>query len=321
MTESSTQALRVVFMGTPDFALPALSGLVDAGYRIVGVLTRPDRRAGRGRRAAKPPIKAFAEEQGLSIFQPASLKRDAEAREQIASLAPDVIVVAAYGAFLPDDTLAVPRLGCLNIHPSLLPRHRGPSPVPSAILAGDEVTGVSVMLLDSGMDSGPILAQRPTPIGPLEYRSELTPRLFRMGAGLLIETLPGWASGEVKAQPQDDAAATITKLLDREDGRIDWTGSAQHVGRQIRAFDPWPGTHTMWRGKSLKILTATPSKSTPASRAAGEVVELTDGGIGVVTGDGVLELTTVQIESKRPAPVGEFVQGYRDFVGSRLDSL
>jgi methionyl-tRNA formyltransferase len=320
LTESSTQSLRIVFMGTPDFALPALSGLVDVGHMVVAVFARPDRRVGRGRSAATPPIGAFAEERGLPLFEPVSLRRDAEARERIASLAPDVIVVAAYGAFLPDETLAVPRLGCLNIHPSLLPRHRGPSPVPSAILAGDDETGVSVMLLDSGMDSGPILAQRRTPIGPSEYRSELTPRLFLMGAELLIETLPGWASGELKAQPQDDSAATITKLLDREDGRIDWSRSALNIGRQIRAFDPWPGTYTTWRGKSLKILAARPLPTTQAAGAPADVVELPDNGTGVVTGDGVLELTTVQIEGKRPAPVREFVQGYHDFVGHRLDT-
>jgi|TARA_B100002003_G_scaffold237301_1_gene254219 methionyl-tRNA formyltransferase len=320
MTDSLATPLRVIFMGTPYFALPALSGLVDAGHEVVAVFTRPDRRAGRGRRAAIPPIKAYAEERGLPISQPVSLRRDKEAREQIASLAPDVIVVAAYGAFLPDDTLAVPRFGCLNIHPSLLPRHRGPSPVPSAILDGDEETGVSLMKLDSGMDSGPILAQRRTPIGPSETRNELTPRLFRMGADLLIETLPSWAAGDVSAQPQNDSRATVSKLLEREDGRIDWSRSAQHIGRMVRAFDPWPSTFTTWRGKSLKILEAFPATSTQTAGAPADVVPLPNDGIGVVTGKGVLELATIQLEGKRPASVREFVQGHCGFVGYRLET-
>ena len=193
--------LRLVFMGTPEFAVPALGVLQDAGHDVVGVYTQPDRRSGRGRRLTAPPVKEFAEGRGLPVFQPASLREDAEARQRIAELAPDAIIVAAYGLFLPEDTLAVPRLGCLNIHPSLLPRHRGPSPVATAILEGDEATGVTIMLLDEGMDTGPILAQREARIGANETCDRLTTRLFDMGASLLVKTLKEWSAGRYLANP------------------------------------------------------------------------------------------------------------------------
>ena len=312
--------LRAVFMGTPAFAVPTLVSLLDAGCEIVGVYTQPDRRSGRGRRLTPLPVKQAAIERGLPVFQPASLRRDADARQQLASLKPDLILVAAYGLFLPADTLDVPPLGALNIHPSLLPKHRGPSPVATAILEGDTTTGVTLMQLDEGMDSGPIIAQRETTIGVNETAENLTVRLFEMGARLLADTLPRWRTGEFAHLPQSEADATITRLLRREDGEIDWTRPADHIARQIRAYHPWPGTSTDWNGKQLKVHQAAPFDN-DEDYATGTVLEIDLGigqSIGVVTGDGLLLLQRVQPEGRQAMDIGDFTRGYRGFVGSRL---
>ena len=309
--------LRLVFMGTPGFAVPALAALLDAGHDVVGVFTQPDRRSGRGRSLSAPPVKEFAESRDLAVFQPTSLREDAEARQSIADLAPDAIVVAAYGLFLPDDTLAVPRLGCLNIHPSLLPRHRGPSPVATAILEGDRTTGVTIMLLDEGMDTGPILDQSEARIGADETCDKLTTRLFDMGANLLVKTLEEWSAGLIAPTPQDDAKATITRRLQRSDGRIDWSDSAESIARRVRAFTPWPGTFTTWRGRTLKILEA---ESLDATRAEppGTVIAMNELSVATVAGQGALRLVRVQIEGRRASSVSDFIRGYPDFVSSVL---
>ena len=309
--------LRLLFMGTPDFAVPALGALLDAGHDVVGVFTQPDRRSGRGRRVSAPPVKEFAERRDLTVFQPASLREDAEARQRISDLAPDAIVVAAYGLFLPEDTLAAPRLGCLNIHPSLLPRHRGPSPVATAILEGDRTTGVTIMLLDEGMDTGPVLAQRETPIGEEETCDKLTTRLFDMGANLLVKTLEEWSAGRIASTPQDDAKATITRRLQRSDGRIDWSDTAESIARRVRAFTPWPGTFTTWRGRTLKILEAESLDATLAE-PPGTVIAMNDLGVATVAGQGALRLVRIQIEGRRASSVSDFIRGYPDFVSSVL---
>lgn len=309
-------ALRVIFMGTPAFAVPALDALLDANCDIVGVYTQPDRRSGRGRRLTAPPVKQAAIERGLPVFQPPSLRRDEEARRHIASLAPDLIVVVAYGLFLPSDTLGVPPLGALNIHPSLLPRHRGPSPVATAILEGDASTGVTVMRLDEGMDSGPIIAQRRTPIGAEETAEDLTIRLFDMGAELLAETIYLWRDGEIAPVPQSEADATITRLLKREDGAIDWAQSAERIERQIRAYHPWPGSFTHWQGRQLKVHKASALDGIEGE-SPGTVTQLPQG-IAVATGEGALLLRRVQVEGRQATGISDFVRGYRDFVGSLL---
>lgn len=308
--------LRAVFMGTPAFAVPALDALADAGHNIVGVCTQPDRRSGRGRRVTVPPVKQAAMERGLPIFQPASLRRDDDARREIELLEPDLIVVAAYGLFLPAETLAAPPLGALNIHPSLLPKHRGPSPVATAILEGDATTGVTVMQLDEGMDSGPIVAQRETDIGDEETAEALTARLFDIGAELLADTIPLWQAGEISPKRQRESEATITKLLKREDGSIYWAGSAGYIARQVRAYYPWPGTFTHWNGKQLKIHEA----SVVAMDRTGEpgtVVEVPEG-VAVVAGEGALLLLRVQMAGRQATGITDFARGYREFVGSRL---
>ena len=246
--------------------------------------------------------------------QPKSL-RSADECEALASLSPDVVVVAAYGLFLPPEVLNVPPLGCLNIHPSLLPRYRGPSPVVTAILNGDDETGVTIMKLDQGMDSGPILTQERVSIVGEETAPELTQRLFDVGADLLVDALPRWSSGDIQATPQDESRATFTSLVRKEDGKIDWTVDAERIARMVRAYEPWPGTFTYWDGKLLKILRAT---SMAGDAPPGQVVEMEDGGVGIGTGDGLLAVNRLQIEGRRPSGAQDFVRGYPDFAGAEL---
>lgn len=318
---SNEPRLKVVFMGTPEFSVLVLSALLDAGHDVVGVYSQPDRPAGRGGRVAAPPVKSYAVERGISAFQPRSLRRDEAARRELASLAPDLIVVAAYGLILPADTLDVPRLGSLNIHPSLLPRYRGPSPVAAAILDGEPVTGVTVMKLDETMDTGPIVAQRPTPIGADETAEELTSRLFQMGAALLIEVLPRWANGELQAVPQDGSLANVTSRLSRQDGEIDWGRPAELISRQVRAYYPWPGSFTHWEGVRLKVIEALEAGAdSDLSASPGAVVLLDQGGLGVGTGSGILQVRRVQLEGGAVTTSAQFVQGHRELVGSILGS-
>ena len=311
--------MRIVFMGTPEFAIPALRMLVDAGHELAAVYTRPDRRAGRGSRLAAPPMKRAAQELGLSVRQPASLRRDEEAQREIIEIAPDAIVVAAYGLFLPPGTLSAPSLGCVNIHPSLLPRYRGPSPVVTALLNGDSTTGVTLMIPDAGMDTGPVLAARETAIGPEENARTLTNRLFELGAALLVEALPAWERGEVGPVAQDETLASVTKLVSREDGEIDWRRPASHIERMSRAYNPWPGAFTTWRGSMFKVVSARAREGEASGDAApGRVVGLDGGSVGVWTGHGVLELSRVQLAGRKTSDAGDFVRGYRDFLGSQL---
>jgi methionyl-tRNA formyltransferase len=305
---------RIVFMGTPDFAVPALQALARE-HQVVGVVTQPDRPAGRGRRLVAPPAKEAAQGLALEVFQPPTLRRP-EAVERLAAWQPDVVVVAAFGQILRPEVLAIPPHGCLNVHASLLPRYRGAAPIPAAILAGDQRTGVTVMLMDEGLDTGPVLAQAEWPIGPADTAGSLTEALARLGAALLLEVLPGWLLGVVVPQPQDESQATHCRTLQKEDGLLDWTRPAVHLDRQVRACDPWPGAYTAWAGQRLKILRARPL---PAARTAesGRVLDL-EPGTGVATGEGVLELLEVQLAGKGAMDVHAFAQGRRDFVGSLL---
>jgi methionyl-tRNA formyltransferase len=309
--------MRTVFMGTPGFAVPILAALLDAGHEVVGVYTQPDRPVGRRGRPAPSPVKEAAVEEKLPVFQPPSLKRET-AQEELAGLAPDVIVVAAYGLFLPTATLDLPPLGCLNVHPSLLPKYRGPSPVAASILNGDSETGITVIRLDEGMDSGPIVAQRKTAIGADEDGVGLTARLFGMGAELMVETLPKWAAGHIVAVPQDNASASTTKLLKREDGEIDWGRDAARIARQVRAYQPWPGAFTKWRGKLLKVLEAAEAAAHAPDAVPGQVIALPDGGLGVATAHGVLAVRRLQMEGSRASDAVEFLRGHGDIMGAVL---
>lgn len=309
--------MRVVFMGTPAFAVPVLEALVSAGCEVVAAYSRPDRPSGRGRRTSSTPVKAAAEAMDIAVFQPPSLKAP-KVQAELEALAPDVVVVAAYGLFLPGDVLDLPRHSCLNIHPSLLPKLRGPSPVSTAIVDGETTTGVTIMVMDEGVDTGPILAQREIPIGGSETAEQLTSRLFEMGARLLVEVLPDWAEGRIQASPQDGSQATITRLLSREDGRIDWGEDAEQIARRVRGFTPWPGSHTYWDGRMLKIIEATPGDR-PAAGRPGRVAESSAGdGIHISTGRGTLRVSRLQLEGRRAAGAREFLQGNGSIAGAHL---
>jgi methionyl-tRNA formyltransferase len=306
---------RVILMGTPQFAVPTLRAL-DEAHQVVGVVTQPDRRAGRGRKLAASPVKEAALERNLPLFQPKTL-RTQKAVEHLAAWRPDVIVVAAFGQILKTPVLELAPHGCLNVHASLLPAYRGAAPISAAILASDPSTGVTIMRMDEGLDTGPILAQAEWPIAPDDTTASLTAKLAELGAHLLVETLPGWISGEIRAQPQDDSLATYCGQLKKEDGALDWTRSAEHLDRQVRACDPWPGAYTTWQGKRLKVLGARPRPKWRGEGQPGQVVSL-EGEIGVATSEGALKLLEVQLAGKKPMTVEVFARGQRDFVGGSL---
>ncbi|MCZ7543975.1 MAG: methionyl-tRNA formyltransferase [Anaerolineae bacterium] len=301
-------------MGTPDFAVPTLRALLDH-FDVAGVVTQPDRPAGRGRAVRESPVKRVAAQAGVPVFQPKTL-RTAEAVTQLASWSPDVIVVAAFGQILRQSVLDLPPHGCINVHASLLPRWRGAAPIQAAIRAGDAVSGVTIMRMDAGLDTGPILAQRAIPLDPRETASTLHDRLAALGADLLIETLPGYLAGAVQPQPQPDDADQITLApsIKKEEGAIDWSRPAVEIDRLVRAFDPWPGTSTIWAGQTLKILAGHPvAGSAPPGRVLAQDAE-----IAVGTGAGLFALERVQLEGRKALPVGEFARGRPDFVGSVL---
>jgi methionyl-tRNA formyltransferase len=311
--------LRVIFMGSPGFAVPSLEYLVSADYELAAVYTQPDRMGGRGRSLAASPVKEVASALGLRVVQPPSLKVP-EAIEQLADFKPDVIVVAAFGQLLPKPVLELPRLGCLNIHPSLLPKFRGASPLAAAILAGDKFSGVSIIRLDEGMDSGPVLARAQIPIADSDTTASLGEKLSLVGAGLLGEVLVGWVRGEISPQPQDDTKATYCQPIAKEDGEIDWKLPALEIWRRVRAFYPWPGSFSRWRSRTLKIIEAAPLA--PKTKAkVGEVVALDSGGFGIGTGDGILNILKLQLEGKQVLSAAEFLRGQRDFIGAVLPSI
>jgi methionyl-tRNA formyltransferase len=313
----SSMEMRVIFMGTPQFAVPILESLLDNGYQVVAVYTQPDKPVGRKQHLASSPVKSLAVEHEIPVIQPNTLK-SVEAVEELASFEPELVIVAAFGRILPPEVLSLPKFGCLNVHPSLLPRHRGPSPIADAILCGDQVTGVTIMLMDAGMDSGAILAQRKIGISVMDTTGSLTSKLAQAGAELLIETLPQWLGGKLEPQPQNEAQVTYSKLITKEDGKIDWHLSAVEIWQRIRAFNPWPGCYTGWEGKRLKIHRATPLGDV-AKGELGKVIALRKPApVGIVTGEGILGLCQVQLEGKREMPVAEFVRGQRDFIGSIL---
>lgn len=309
--------MRIVFMGTPEFAVPSLEQLMLNRYQVVAVYTQPDRPAGRGRGLAAAPVKAAAGRWGLPLVQPVSL-RSAEAVSQLADFHPDVVVVAAFGQILPQAVLDVPGRGCINIHPSLLPRYRGPSPVAAAILAGDDFTGVSIMLLDASLDTGPVLARAAVSVSPQDNTASLTGKLSLVAAHLLQEALHGWWRHEITPRPQNESEATYTALITKEAGEIDWKLPAREIWRRVRAYYPWPGCYTRWRGKQLKILEAIPLPGQGAG--VGQVVASPENGElpAVGTGDGLLGVLRLQLEGRRAVAADEFLRGQRGFLGSIL---
>jgi methionyl-tRNA formyltransferase len=306
---------RVVFMGTPDFAVPTLEALVKA-HQVVGVVTQPDRARGRGQKVTQSPVKQAALARGLPISQPHTLS-DPEPMAQLAAWEPDVIIVAAFGQLLKQDVLDLSPHGCINIHASLLPRWRGAAPIAAAILAGDKATGVTIMQMDAGLDTGPILTWGETPIQPDDTRATLEGRLANLGAKLLIETLPPYLTGDLVPHPQPEEGITYADRLNKRDGLLDWSLSAVELDRRVRAFNPWPGAFTTWHERRLKILRAAPMPGWRGDAPPGTMVAVEDG-LAVVTGEGALRLEEVQLAGKRSMDIEAFLCGQRECVGDQL---
>jgi len=305
-------------MGTPDFAVPVLDSLVCSEHQMVAVYTQPDKPSGRGQGTTFSPIKKAALGYELPILQPYSL-RQPEEQEKLADLRPDVIVVAAFSQLLPRIVLDIPPFGCLNIHPSLLPRHRGPSPVAATILSGDEIAGVSIMLMDEGMDTGPVLAQQQIPASPQHTTGSLTAELAQIGAHLLMQTLTPWFEGVLTPKPQDNEKATYSRIIGKEDGEVDWHRPAIEIWRGMRAFQPWPGCYTTWQGKLVKIIEAVPLPGEEGEPGKVIAIEERQGvTVGVQTGEGVLGLLQVQLEGKRAMAAEDFIRGQRSFIGASI---
>jgi methionyl-tRNA formyltransferase len=307
-------------MGTPDFAVPALAGLIAEGYQIAAVYTRPDAPAGRGRTLSSSPIKRLAESHQLEIRQPHSLRSE-EARHELQLLNPDVIVVAAYGLILPQAVLDIPRLSCVNIHASLLPRHRGAAPIAAAIAAGDNFSGISIMRMDKGIDTGGIYSRAMIPIFDHDTTGYLTERLATVGIAALLDVLPQLESGTITEVPQPAEGTTYAPMLTKDDGRIDWRQSAVVIWRQARALQPWPGAFGTWGGKQLKLLETVPI-SMPTAVAPGTVVELPPAAAapwGIATADGILGVCRLQMEGKRAVSASEFLRGQRGLIGTILE--
>jgi len=307
-------------MGTPVFAVPPLARLILNKYQVVAVYTRPDKTAGRGRSLVSSPVKRAAINWKLPVVQPVSFK-EAEAVAQLASFHLDVIVVAAFGQILPQSVLDIPTYGCINIHPSLLPKFRGASPVAAAILAGSEFTGVSIMLMDAGLDTGPVLARAQIPVSSQDTTGSLTVKLSLIAAQLLLEVLPLWFRGELTPKPQNEAEATYSGEFSKQDGEIDWHLPAVDIWRRVRAFQPWPGCYTKWQGRQLKIIEAVPLPG-EGTREVGQVEALNKEGavFGVNTGEGILGILGVQLEGKRAMSAVEFLRGQRQLIGAILPS-
>jgi len=309
--------VRTVFMGTPQFAVTILECLLQSSYQVVAVYTQPDRAAGRGRPVVFPQVKRMALERGIPVIQPETF-RSREVVKELASLQPELIVVAAFGSILPPEVLSLPKFGCLNVHASLLPRHRGPSPVANTILCGDELTGVTIMLMDTGLDTGPILAQEKVGISFMDTAGSLSAKLADVGVGLLLQTLPRWLEGKTKPQAQAESQATYSKLITSEDAEIAWNLSALELWRMVRAYNPWPSCYTWCQGKRFRIHKAIPLGD-GGNGEIGKVIALAEQpGVGVVTKQGILGLCQIQLEGKRAMSVTDFVRGKRDFIGCIL---
>lgn len=315
--------VRVVFMGTPAFSAEILETLLQAHYNIVGVVTKPDRPVGREQTLETSPVKNIAVNHKLPILQPERL--DAAALKQLKEWKPDLIVVVAYGKLLPETVLNLPGFGCVNIHTSLLPRWRGASPIQNALLAGDTETGVSLMLLDKGMDTGPIIAQKSCPIDPMERSDTLTEKLTALSKELLLETLPLWVKRKITATPQPGEGVTLCQLIEREDGRIFWDLTAPEIYNRYRGLYPWPGIFTFWKKDEddlirIKLHEIECQKVNPSTpRHVGEVFEIGED-LGVQTGSGVILIKSLQLEGKNKVSAAEFLRGNPKCVGSLLIS-
>ncbi|MDC0660975.1 methionyl-tRNA formyltransferase [Marinobacter sp. SS21] len=299
--------MQIVFAGTPDFAAIALKALIEADHEIVGVYSQPDRPAGRGRKLSPSPVKQVALEHRLPVFQPVHFK-DQDSRQELAALQPDVMVVAAYGLILPAAVLTIPRLGCLNIHASLLPRWRGAAPIQRAIAAADRETGITIMQMDEGLDTGAMLLKRSTAIGADETGGSLHDRLAELGGEAIVASLEQLATGTLQGETQDDSQACYAHKLSKQEGHIDWRRSAADIDRQIRAFTPWPGTYTDLGDQRVRLHQAQPLAGVATDRP-GTILRRERDGIDVQCGDGVLRILRLQLPGTRAQSVNDLING------------
>ncbi len=303
---------KIVFMGTPDFAVPSLTALMER-HDVLGVVTQPDRPAGRKRSLRESPIKVLARGAGIPVIQPQRI-RDSASMAALRAWDADLYVVAAYGQILPQALLDLPSQGTVNVHASLLPRWRGASPIQAAIRAGDRQSGVTIMLVEAGLDTGPLLAKRALPLASDETSQSLHDKLALLGAELLAETLPRYLCGAIEPQAQDSSLATYAPQIKKEEGSINWACSASAIERLVRAFTPWPGAYTSWQGRQLRILAGNHGEG---SAEIGQVI-LQGDLIAIGAGAGLYYPTRLQLAGKRALRIADFVNGYHDFAGSQL---
>ena len=308
--------MRVVYMGTPQFAVAPLRALAEAGHEIVGVVTRTDKPAGRGRTLAAPPVKLAAADLGIDVYQPKRV-RDPEFIAVLRKINPEAIVVAAYGQILPREILTLPQYGCINIHASLLPAYRGAAPINWAIIRGEQETGNTIMMMDEGMDTGAILIQERIPISPSDTAGDLADRLSSLGAQLITTALPLIASGACTPVAQDGARATLAPLLKKEDGRVDWNLSAQEIHNRVRGLFPWPGAYSFLDNKTVKIMT---TEVVAGAGEPGRLYEKDKNTLEAGTGSGMLRILTIQPEGRKPMTAGDFLRGHRGIAGKKFEA-
>ena len=305
--------MKIAFMGTSDFAVPALDLLIDKAADIVCVVTRPDRPGGRGRKLIASPVKRLAEKKGIALFQPGNLKSEPFI-SRFREFMPDIIAVVAFGQIISKEIIEMPRFGCVNLHPSLLPKYRGAAPVNWAIINGERVTGVTTILMDEGIDTGDILLQKEVAIEEDDTSESLHDKLARIGAELLVETLRRTEESTINSVPQDHSQATSVPMLKKEDGLIDWSEGCRHISNQIKGLLPWPGAFTRLRGKRLKIFKGVPLEEGTQMTSPGNVSETSDKGIKVSTGDGFLMIKELQLQDHKRMRVADFLRGHKDKV-------
>lgn len=308
--------MKIVYMGTPPFAVPPLQSLVTAGHEVVGVITRIDKPAGRGKVLTPPAVKIAAVLSDVPVFQPKRV-RERSSVEAIHAMGPDVIVVAAYGQILPREILELPKYGCINIHASLLPAYRGAAPINWAIIDGETRTGITIMQMDEGLDTGAILAQESIPIAPRDTTGTLTEKLSQVGSWLIVDSLSRIEAGEIKPAPQDPGKATLAPLLKKEDGLIKWDLTATEIHNRVRGLSPWPGAYGFLDGKLIKVLE---TEVAEGSGEPGALLEQARDGLAIGTGSGLLRVVTIQPEGKKPMSAAEFLRGYRGAAGKKFES-